>query len=116
MIYKKDAQYDIYDWKRSHRIVNSMGEPISINRNGERGIRGLENIHDTVYWHYCLQQNLYRFILEKNYRIQIDKMYLVIFVDSTTSYTKLEVPRMDDAIKVILDFCSKNNIAQLLLD
>lgn len=116
MIYKKDTQYDIYDWKRSHRIVNSMGESISINSYGERGIRGLENIHDTVYWHYCLQQNLYRFILEKNYRIQIDKMYLVIFVDSTTSYTKLEVPRMDDAIKVILDFCSKNNIAQLLLD
>ena len=43
-------------------------------------------------------------------------MYLVIFVDNTTSYTKLEVPRMDDEIKVILDFCSKNNIVQLLLN
>ena len=76
----------------------------------------MENIHDTKYWRYCLQQNLYRFILEKKYRIKVDKMYLVIFVDNTTSYTKLEVPRMDDEIKVILDFCSKNNIVQLLLN
>ncbi|MBP7359700.1 hypothetical protein [Bacteroides graminisolvens] len=116
MIYKKDEEYDIYDWKRSHHIVNSVGEPISTNSYGGRGIHGLENIHDTKYWRYCLQQNLYRFILEKKYRIKVDKMYLVIFVDNTTSYTKLEVPRMDDEIKVILDFCSKNNIVQLLLN
>ncbi len=114
MIHEKGDKYDIYDWKRSHRVVGQDNEPISSSYYGEGGIRGLEHIQDTVYWHYCLQQNLYRFILEKNYSIKVDKMYLVIFTDDDYNYKKLEVPYMDDAIKIVINSCKKGNINHFL--
>jgi len=116
MIHKRGDVFDIYDWKRSHRVLDAIGEPIKINTYGDKGIRGLNTISDTVYWHYCLQQNLYRYILEKNYGITVNKMYLVVFIDDAMDYTKLEVPRMDEAISIIVETCKEEEIASLLYE
>lgn len=113
MIHKKGTLYDIYDWKYSHRIADSTGSPILFNSYGEKGLRGLENVQDTEYWKSCLRQNLYKCILEKNYKFRIDKMYLILFSDKYPSYLKFEVPCMDNEIKIIWDFCEKSNIVQL---
>lgn len=113
MIHKKDTLYDIYDWKYSHRIVDSTGKPILINSYENKGIRGLENVQDTEFCKACLRQNLYKYILEKNYDIRIDKMYLVVFTDNLPNYLKFEVPRMDNEIKNIWNFCEKGNVVQL---
>lgn len=88
MIHKRGDIFDIYDWKRSHRIVNFMGEPIAINNYGEKRLDELNQIEDTPYWHYCIQQNLYRYILEKNYGITVEKTYLIVFCDDTNRYSK----------------------------
>ena len=37
----------------------------------------LDGIPDSNFWQYSLQLNLYKFILEKNYGIRIDNLYLV---------------------------------------
>ena len=71
MIHEHGDIFDIYDWKRSHRIVDCWGEPITINSYEEKGLGELNQIDDTPYWHYCIQQNLYRYILEKNYNIKV---------------------------------------------
>lgn len=111
MIHQREENvYDIYDWKRSHRIVYGDGTPITHNNFGERGIRGLESVEDTSYWHYCLQQNLYRHILEKNYGIKVGKMYLVVFIDDMPEYTKLEVPRMNNELEIIIHACQKGDV------
>lgn len=65
MIQKCGDVFDIYDWKRSHRIVDFWGTPITTNDYGDKGLGELDQIEDTPYWHYCIQQNLYRYILEK---------------------------------------------------
>ena len=111
MIHKRGDVFDIYDWKRSHRIDDFWGEPIAVNKYGEKGLGELNQIEDTPYWHYCIQQNLYRYILERNYDIIIEKMYLVVFRDDTNEYRKLEVPRMDEAIISIVKAC-KNGIVK----
>lgn len=103
MAHKNGVAYDIYDWKRSHRIVDFMGKPITTNSYGEKGICGLSDIDDTPYWHYCIQQNLYKYILEKNYGIKVGKMYLVVFCDDMTNYLKLEVPCMDKTLSAIVE-------------
>ena len=103
MLCHNGMTYDIYDWKRSQKVVDTLGNPIQIAAFGNTGIRGLEDIQDTPYWHYCIQQNLYRYILETKYRLQIGKMYLVVFMDSAPTYFKLEVPNMDGTIKTILE-------------
>ncbi len=101
MLYPNGTTYDIYDWKRSQKVVNSFGNPIQ-NTFGNMGIKGLEDIQDTSYWHYCIQLNLYKHILETQYGLQIGKMYLVVFMEGAPNYFKLEVPNMDGTIKTIL--------------
>lgn len=52
MIHKRGDVFDIYDWKRSHRIVDFWGKPIAVNNYGEKGLGELNQIEDTPYWHY----------------------------------------------------------------
>lgn len=115
MIHKRGDIFDIYDWKRSHRIVDIFGDPITTNNYGEKGLGKLNQIDDTPYWHYCIQQNLYRYILEKNYSIRVGKMYLVVFCDDTIEYRKLEVPRMDETIASIVEACENGYVKKQLI-
>ncbi len=115
MIHKRGDVFDIYDWKRSHRIVDIFGEPIATNNYGEKGLGELDQIDDTPYWHYCIQQNLYRYILEKNYDIKVGKMYLVVFCDDTNEYRKLDVPRMDGTIVSIVKACKNGTVKKRLI-
>lgn len=115
MIHKRGDVFDIYDWKRSHRIVNPQSNPITINNFGEKGLGELCQIDNTPYWHYCIQQNLYRYILEKNYAIKVEKMYLVVFCKNTNKYSKLEVPYMDEAINSIVKACRNGTVKKYLI-
>lgn len=115
MIHKRGEVFDIYDWKRSHRIVNCFGDPIAINDYGHKGLEELNQIDDTPYWHYCIQQNIYRYILEKNYHIKIQKMYLVIFSDDTYEYRKLEVPYMNETINSIVNACKNGTVKKRII-
>jgi ATP-dependent exoDNAse (exonuclease V) beta subunit len=77
-IAKNKGLYEMYDWKRSKKVVDSRtGKPISNDYWGKKGIGQLKSIDDTSYNHYCLQQSLYKYILEKNYDLQVSKMYLL---------------------------------------
>lgn len=115
MIHKRGDVFDIYDWKRSHRIVDFMGNPITVNNYGEKGLGELNQIEDTPYWHYCIQQNLYCYILEKKYNIKIGKMYLIVFCDNINKYNKLEVPRMEESIASIIKACKSGNVKKQLI-
>ena len=37
----------------------------------------LNHLPDSNYWHYCLQLNIYKAILEKNYNKKVSGLYLV---------------------------------------
>ena len=91
-----DGTYEIYDWKRSNKI-----DPQEVNR-WSSGVNGLEHLTDTSYTHYCLQQNLYRYMLEHNYGIRISRMNLVVLHPDYSSYRIVPIPRMDSEIAIIL--------------
>ena len=116
MIHHHDGTYDIYDWKRSSRILNVLGNPITINSFGEKGTGKLSHIEDTPYWHYCIQQNIYRYILEKNYKITVNKMFLVVFGEQQKSYVKLEVPRKNEVINAVEEAWHKGVLKDKLYD
>lgn len=90
-------EFDLYDWKRSDKIDKYATV-------WNYGINGLESIPDTRYYHYCLQLNMYKYILEKNYDIAINKMYLVVLHPTYNTYQKIEVPSMDNAVHSILKY------------
>ncbi len=91
-----DGTYEIYDWKRSNKI-----DPNERNR-WANGLNGLEHLTDTSYIHYCLQQNLYRYMLEKNYRIKVSRMNLVVLHPELPCYRVVAIPPMEREVAHII--------------
>lgn len=102
LISKNNNSFEIYDWKRSKKIVDAYtGELIKENK-WQKGIGQLSEVEDTSYNRYCLQQSLYKYILEKNYAVKISNMYLIVLHPDYDSYHKVEVPYLKSEIEYIL--------------
>lgn len=95
LLCKNGDDFEIYDWKRSRKA--QPDETIWAYGNN-----GLEHIPDISFYHYALQQNLYKYILEKNYGIHVSKMHIVIFHPIYDSYKLYKIPRMNDEVQLIL--------------
>lgn len=89
-----DGKYEIFDWKRSKKI-DPRGKFYTT------GINGLEHIPDTSYWHYVLQQNTYRYILENNYGIEVSAMHLVVLHPENDSYEIVDIPERNLEIETM---------------
>lgn len=92
-----NGQFTIYDWKRSDKLI-SDGRPITSNRYNKTALSPIDNIPDTTYWHYALQVSIYRYILERNYGINVHKGYLAVFHPSNPTYHVIEVPYLKQEI------------------
>jgi hypothetical protein len=95
LLCRNGEEFDIYDWKRSQKV--SPNETI-----WNYGINGLGNVPDTNFYHYALQQNIYKYILEKNYGIKIKTMYLVVLHYANDGYKKFQIPDMRKEINIIM--------------
>lgn len=91
-----DGTYEIYDWKRSNKVDPNENTPWST------GLHGLEHLADTSYRHYCLQQNLYRYIVEQYYGLKISRMNLVVLHPDYWKYRIVPIPRMQREVETIL--------------
>lgn len=80
-----DGTYTIIDWKRSKNIFN----PTTLF------------ITNTTYWHYTIQLNLYKHILERYYSIVISKM-LIVQIHPDTGLRVFNIPDKQDYIKKCL--------------
>jgi hypothetical protein len=106
MIYKNrnEDTYSIYDWKRSKEIKKT-----SYNKWGK--IACISHIPDSNYWHYCLQLNTYKYILEKNYGIKIRDMYLVCLhpENKNNNYQHIKVVDLYNEVNELLNL-RKNSL------
>lgn len=82
-----DGTLSIYDWKRCKSIdKTSPYNKFSIDLK-------YNSIPDTNYWHYALQLNMYKTILEKNYGFIVSELFLVgIHPELHSTYKKIAVP------------------------
>lgn len=89
MVYlNDDGSLSIYDWKRSKEIIKSTNwEEYALNPL-------IAHIPNTNFWHYALQLNTYKKILEDKYGRIVKNLYLVRLHPETTdnTYELLEVP------------------------
>ena len=109
-----DGTFTIYDWKRSGKVVNSMGQPVVEAFGGRMSLNGI-NLPDTSFYHYCIQQNLYRYMLETHYSIKVRGMNLVVLCADYPTYFVAQVPRMDEVIGQIVDICHQKDLGHKLL-
>lgn len=80
----------VCDWKRSKEIkMNGYGN----------GKGACSDIPDCNFYHYSLQLNMYKYILEKHYNIIVDDMTLVVLHNINSTYIEVPVSNMQDKIK-----------------
>lgn len=109
-----DGEFTIYDWKRSSKVVNAQGQPIVEGFRGKMSYNGI-SLPDTSFYHYCIQQNLYRYMLEKHYGIKVKAMNLVVLCPDFPTYYVAQVPKMDQLIQQIVAICQQRDLGHLLL-
>ena len=94
-----DGTLTIGDWKRSKEIcMSSFGN--------KKGKFPFEHLDDCNYYHYSLQLNLYRIILETFYGQKVKDMFLVICHpdNKDDKYIKIPVKLMEKETCNLLDF------------
>ncbi len=100
---RSDGRFLIYDWKRSKEIKTS--------NNFQRGLGPLAHLPDCNYWHYSLQLNVYRWILETYYGLDVADMYLVIMHPDAKGYKRMRLNRMDDEVAAMIE-CRRAAVAR----
>ena len=100
MVYENpDGTLSIYDWKRSKQI-NKVND---FNRFATNPI--ICHFPDSSYWHYALQLNTYKYILETKYNKQIKDLYLVrLHPDAVEkNYELIKVPDLQNEVMDLLN-------------
>lgn len=102
MVYEKeDGTLMIYDWKRSKEIKKTT--PWVKYSHTEC----ISHLPDTNYWHYSLQLNTYKAILEEKYNKKVSELYLVCLYPENTSYKLIKVPDLSNEIKELFKLRKK---------
>jgi ATP-dependent exoDNAse (exonuclease V) beta subunit len=104
-----DGTILIYDWKRSKEIKyeDEFNHTTAITEC-------IRHVPDTNFWHYALQLNTYKMILEKKYNKTVVGLYLVCLHPDNPykTYDRIEVPfmakEMEDLYNLRLSIVNKN--------
>jgi ATP-dependent exoDNAse (exonuclease V) beta subunit len=105
-----DGTLQIYDWKRCKEISHE-------SNFGKYAITDcISHLPDTNYWHYALQLNLYKTILEDKYGKKVTDLYLICLHPENVykSYQRIQIPFLDkemkDLIQIRLDQVKSKNV------
>lgn len=95
---------DIYDWKNSKKI-SKFGF--------ENGIYPLNNVPNSNYFHYSIQLNIYKYILEKFYSpilykgkyldVKVINMFIVVMHEQRKAYSKMLLPCFQEEVEKMFD-------------
>ncbi len=110
LLAKNEGKFEIYDWKRSKNVISLRGGYLMDRAfRGKTGKGVLQHIPDTNYHKYCLQQSLYRYILEHKYGLEIEAAYLIVLHPKLKSYHKVKATYYPNEIESILEDKTKCN-------
>jgi ATP-dependent exoDNAse (exonuclease V) beta subunit len=100
MVYENDdGTLSIYDWKRAKEITKTN----KFNKYATR--QCIHHIPDTNFWHYALQLNTYKTILERKYGRVVKELFLVrLHPDATEeTYELISVPILLTEMNALLE-------------
>lgn len=93
-------EYIMLDWKRSKKLIVD-GYPKKYGYGC--ALSQLHHLDNSSYYKYCLQQNIYKYIAENEYGLNISSMKLVVLHDCYPEYYIISVPEMLNETKIILN-------------
>ena len=85
-----DGSLTIYDWKRCKEIKKNNGFGVFARTEC------ISHFPDTNYWHYALQLNTYKAILERKYEKKVKQMFLVGLHPDLPKYQVYTVPNLNE--------------------
>ena len=93
-----DGTLQIYDWKRCKEIKKYNAW------NNFAITHGLDDLPDTNFWHYSLQLNTYKKILQEKYEKTVTDMYLICLHpdNNNGNYIRIKVPDLQDKLSQLL--------------
>ena len=105
-----DGSLLIYDWKRSKEIVKTNG----FNKWGNKEC--IDHLPDTNYWHYCLQLNTYKAILEEKYGKTVTDLYLVCLHpnNKNNNFQRIKVADLQTEVKELFEMRQLDIVQQEL--
>lgn len=92
---KSNGKFVIYDWKRSKEI--------RCENKYQNGLAPLDHLPDCNYWHYTLQLNVYKWMLEKYYGLEVEDLYLVILHPDNPSYRRMRLNILEDEVEDMIE-------------
>ena len=100
MVFKNpDGTISIYDWKR----VKEIKSEVEFGKYAHTEC--IRHLPDVNFWHYSLQLNVYKTILEHKYGMKVSKLCLVRIhpEDAYKNYECIDVPFMDKEITDLIE-------------
>ena len=104
----EDGKIDIYDWKRCKEIKK-------LNRWESATTKCIDYLPNANFWHYSLQLNTYKALLEKNYNVKVGDLYLICLHpnNKNESYIKIKCADLSEEVTLLFELrrkMLKNNI------
>jgi ATP-dependent exoDNAse (exonuclease V) beta subunit len=100
MVYELTEHPDtlvIYDWKRCREITKT-------NRAGKFATHpAIEHIPDANYWHYALQLNIYKYILQTKYGKTVTDLYLIVLHPDAQNYQQIKLPDLQTEVAELFE-------------
>ena len=94
---RADGVLEIYDWKRT----KSIDKATPWGKSGKHA--AIAHLPDTNYWHYALQLNLYKYILEHKYDKVVANLCLVRLHPDSSKYECVHVGDLQAEIRELLN-------------
>jgi hypothetical protein len=92
-----DGTLLIYDWKRCEEI------PYEDNYGKVALTPCISHLPDTKFWHYSLQLNIYKTILEHKYGKKVVGLFLMRLHPNSQTYDRIEVPVLDKEVAALIE-------------
>jgi ATP-dependent exoDNAse (exonuclease V) beta subunit len=90
-----DGTLMIYDWKRSKGIIQQT------QYAKYASTECIQHIPDTNYWHYVLQLNTYKSILERKYDKKVTRLCLVCLYPDQDNFILYDVPFIEEEMECL---------------
>jgi hypothetical protein len=87
----------IYDWKRCREITKT-------NRGNKFATHpAIDHLPDTNYWHYALQLNIYKYILQTKYDKTVTDLYLIVLHPEAQNYQRIKLPDLQAEVAELFE-------------
>lgn len=95
-INKENGNLVMIDYKTNKEIKES-------SFNHQKMLEPLNDIDDCNYYHYCLQLNIYKILIEKYTNIVVKNVFLVYFDEQKQNYKEYKIKNLQAICKQLLE-------------